>query len=345
MRGGNDCAHHDFFSAVSSTNRVGAFSKQKNLPVSLCLARNDKADGTICVVRSYLFSAIAMLHQNDRCLVWRLASDDQEKEEVLVAANNMIATAATPRHVVSKKNCSGHHFLIVTVAQQPQVGSILHSPPTVTCVDCCFDDGRPSDLSDLLRDHLFTTASSSSSPSFSSPRNPAAVAAAPAPVDEIYVIAFRQRHSASAALLIVQNNEESSSSSPTAAAATVSIPMTSSSNDSTSSSMIDDDAVTTDVGTRILFQDDSMKVWEFSMAMGEACPVHRHVHPYMFINLRPSTSQLLARDGFTPLGPPVVQRVGQVTYVPLPPSQIAIHSNRNCGETYFCQVIVEFLEP
>jgi beta-alanine degradation protein BauB len=120
---------------------------------------------------------------------------------------------------------------------------------------------------------------------------------------------------------------------------------TSSSNDSTSSSIIDDNAVTTDVGTRILFQNDSMKVWEFSMAMGEACPVHRHVHPYMFINLLPSTSQLLAQDGTTPLGPPVVQRVGQVTYVPLPPSQVAIHANRNCGETDFCQVIVEFLEP
>jgi quercetin dioxygenase-like cupin family protein len=36
-----------------------------------------------------------------------------------------------------------------------------------------------------------------------------------------------------------------------------------------------------DVATRVLFENDHVKVWEMTLAPGEASPLHRHDRPYV----------------------------------------------------------------
>jgi quercetin dioxygenase-like cupin family protein len=40
-----------------------------------------------------------------------------------------------------------------------------------------------------------------------------------------------------------------------------------------------------DVGSRLLFENDRIKIWEMRLAPGERSPLHRHDHDYVMIQL------------------------------------------------------------
>ena len=129
--------------------------------------------------------------------------------------------------------------------------------------------------------------------------------------------------------------------------------------------------ITTNVGTRLLFQNESIKVWDFRIGVGQTSHVHCHVHNYLFVNLVRSKSQGVSETGDLLMmgGPPSIQEAGQITYVNVrmpvllqqqqrsPPANedhhqssstgsvasYPIHAARNCGEDEFQQIIVEFL--
>lgn len=97
------------------------------------------------------------------------------------------------------------------------------------------------------------------------------------------------------------------------------------------------------VGTKLLWQDEVVKIWEFRLNPDERCPFHRHVHPYFFLNLTASTNQELNRHGDpVPNSLPSQQIAGQCTHMTR--ERLSAHAVRNVGDTLFLQFIVEFQE-
>lgn len=96
--------------------------------------------------------------------------------------------------------------------------------------------------------------------------------------------------------------------------------------------------VSRDVGTRLLFENDRVRVWDMTLEAGESSHQHLHSSDYLFVYLEPSHIELVVEgaskgiyrcnDGFV-----------QYTEVAegLPP-----HSIRNVGNRTHRQVLVEF---
>ena len=98
------------------------------------------------------------------------------------------------------------------------------------------------------------------------------------------------------------------------------------------------------IGTKLLWEDPHVRIWEFRLAPGQACPFHRHTRPYFFLNLTPSLNQELDRHGQpVPNRLPSQQVAGQCTHVKR--TDLSAHAVRNVGETLFLQFIVEFQNP
>lgn len=96
-----------------------------------------------------------------------------------------------------------------------------------------------------------------------------------------------------------------------------------------------------DIGTRLLWQDDRVKIWEFRLAVGERCPFHRHVRPYCFVNLTESRTHAWQGPGEAEEGVLNHQTAGQCTYVSR--QDLSAHAVRNVGPGVFLQFIVEFM--
>jgi len=96
------------------------------------------------------------------------------------------------------------------------------------------------------------------------------------------------------------------------------------------------------IGTRLLLQDELVKIWEFSISPGDSCPYHRHQFPYLFLNLQVSVTQSLGPNGEPDATSPRMQQQDQVTFVPT--QQLGAHGVLNVGDGLFQQFIVEFLQ-
>jgi hypothetical protein len=101
------------------------------------------------------------------------------------------------------------------------------------------------------------------------------------------------------------------------------------------------DTVTTTIGTELLFENEQVRVWQMVLAPGEASPLHRHEHDYLFVYTTPSRITLFQES--------VEQGTseyddGYVRYISvgdgLPPHQI----RNDAGETHR-QILVELKGP
>jgi hypothetical protein len=96
---------------------------------------------------------------------------------------------------------------------------------------------------------------------------------------------------------------------------------------------------TSNVGTKLLFQDSLVNVWEFRLAPQERCQFHVHRLRYCFTNLKESTTQALDEKGAESDVPNHLKR-GQTIYVN--EESLGSHAVQNVGSTIFLQFIVEF---
>jgi mannose-6-phosphate isomerase-like protein (cupin superfamily) len=90
----------------------------------------------------------------------------------------------------------------------------------------------------------------------------------------------------------------------------------------------------TDVGTKLVFEDDQVKVWDFILDPGEAIGMHTHTHDYVYYVVEGSTLEIARKDGTVEtakLVPGDVRR-GKNGYT---------HDARNIGATRFRNVLVE----
>mmetsp|Transcript_639 Transcript_639/g.1620 ORF Transcript_639/g.1620 Transcript_639/m.1620 type:complete len:206 (+) Transcript_639:33-650(+) len=102
-----------------------------------------------------------------------------------------------------------------------------------------------------------------------------------------------------------------------------------------------DPAVSTDVGTKLLFQNGLVRVWAFEVAPGFSCHIHQHVLDYFFLNMEVSDTLGLDREGQLK-GNVARQTSGQLTFVSVSGPPYPIHGLVNVGSNTFQQFVVEF---
>ena len=95
-----------------------------------------------------------------------------------------------------------------------------------------------------------------------------------------------------------------------------------------------------DVGTRLWFQNERVKVWEVRLAPGERGPFHAHTRRYFWTVVEAGTGRQRSPDGTFK-----VRRyeVGDTQYSEHAPTDPLIHDLENVGPTTLRFVTVELL--
>ena len=96
-----------------------------------------------------------------------------------------------------------------------------------------------------------------------------------------------------------------------------------------------------EVGTRLWFQNDRIKVWEVNLAPGERGPFHAHTRRYFWTVVEGGTGRQRSPDGTLK-----VRRyeVGDTKYSEPSLADQMVHDLENAGETRLRFVTVELLD-
>ena len=88
-----------------------------------------------------------------------------------------------------------------------------------------------------------------------------------------------------------------------------------------------------DVGTRLVFENEKVKVWEFTLAPGESIGMHKHDHDFFFYPIEGGTLE--------------VTRAGGTTRLTLNPGEVYFrkggdtHAAKNVDDHRYHEVLVE----
>jgi hypothetical protein len=104
------------------------------------------------------------------------------------------------------------------------------------------------------------------------------------------------------------------------------------------------------VGSKVVFEDDKIKVWEFNLEPGERTPVHTHEMDYIFYVIDGTTLEVFDADD-NDLGPLEVAS-GDVVALRLEGDELvligdeskrvpATHSARNGGPNRYREILIE----
>jgi quercetin dioxygenase-like cupin family protein len=91
------------------------------------------------------------------------------------------------------------------------------------------------------------------------------------------------------------------------------------------------------VGTRLLFENDRVRVWDFRLAPGESMPLHRHETDYFYVVIGDGELQAVLEDGR--IDPPRPMRDGDVHFRTVEGS--TVHAARNAGASPWRNIVVE----
>jgi hypothetical protein len=97
----------------------------------------------------------------------------------------------------------------------------------------------------------------------------------------------------------------------------------------------------TDVGTRVWFENDRIRVWEIRLAPGERAPFHHHTRRYFWTAVEDSVGKQRTPDGTYRVRE---YRVGDTMYLEQSPDEQMIHDLENIGDTEMRFVTVELLD-
>ena len=91
-----------------------------------------------------------------------------------------------------------------------------------------------------------------------------------------------------------------------------------------------------EVGSKLIFENEKVKVWEFTLAPGEAIDSHLHEHDYFFYAIEGGTLEVTRGSGVTKatLDP------GKVYYR----QKGDTHAARNIGRARYHEILVELKE-
>jgi hypothetical protein len=109
-------------------------------------------------------------------------------------------------------------------------------------------------------------------------------------------------------------------------------------------------AASGDVGSRKLYEDDSIILWAFELAPGEKTPCHTHAHDYLFHVLAGTRLEVFdAADRYlgafdAPTGATFTLRLDGEDLVSTDDRGLrapATHSARNAGSTVYREILLE----
>jgi quercetin dioxygenase-like cupin family protein len=89
------------------------------------------------------------------------------------------------------------------------------------------------------------------------------------------------------------------------------------------------------VGTKLLYENDQVKVWEFALDPGEAIPMHTHTMDYLFHVYQGSTLEVSFPSDKPKVS--IALKDGDVRFIP----KGARHMARNAGAKRYVEVLVE----
>lgn len=95
-----------------------------------------------------------------------------------------------------------------------------------------------------------------------------------------------------------------------------------------------------DVGTRLLLQNDRVKVWEIVLEPGQRVPFHWHVHPYFYVCAAPGRVRTRFANGYLVEGD---EEAGGVAFMEHSMEQPGVHDLENVGDTTIRYTTVELL--
>ena len=89
----------------------------------------------------------------------------------------------------------------------------------------------------------------------------------------------------------------------------------------------------TEVGTKLIFENERVRVWEFTLAPGETIAAHRHDHDYFFYPIEGGTLEVTRGAAANE----ATLEAGKVYYR----ARGDTHAARNIGGTRYHEVLVE----
>jgi len=94
------------------------------------------------------------------------------------------------------------------------------------------------------------------------------------------------------------------------------------------------------IGTKLVLETETMRIWHMTLAPGQAIPAHRHDRPYFWTILTDGHGLSRFDDG---RDVPIVYKAGDVRHFPdLSPETGFVHDLTNTGDTDLVFVTVEF---
>jgi quercetin dioxygenase-like cupin family protein len=95
--------------------------------------------------------------------------------------------------------------------------------------------------------------------------------------------------------------------------------------------------VSPDVGTRLLFENDRVRVWDLWLAPGESTGLHRHTTDFLYVVIGDGTLQTVFPDGNRE--PPREMRDGDVRFRNV--MDETVHAAVNVGDGPWRNIVVE----
>lgn len=88
-----------------------------------------------------------------------------------------------------------------------------------------------------------------------------------------------------------------------------------------------------EVGTKLIFENERVKVWEFTLPPGESTGAHTHEHDYFFYPIEGGTLEVMRDSGVTQ----ATLEVGKVYYR----NKGDTHDARNIDDHRYHEILVE----
>ena len=95
--------------------------------------------------------------------------------------------------------------------------------------------------------------------------------------------------------------------------------------------------ITDAVGTKLLFENDRVRVWDFRLAPGEQMPFHRHTTDFFYVVIGEGELQTLFPDGTA--DPPRTMHDGDVRFREV--ADESVHAAKNVGSMPWRNIVVE----
>jgi quercetin dioxygenase-like cupin family protein len=99
--------------------------------------------------------------------------------------------------------------------------------------------------------------------------------------------------------------------------------------------------VSSEVGTRLLFENDRVRVWDLRLEPGESTGQHRHEADYLYIVIGDGELQTVYANGTS--DPPRQMKDGDVRFREV--SEKSSHEAVNTGKTPWRNIVVELKDP